>query len=42
MADKEEMLTSFNNIIDLLNEKKEELEQEIALEEGWIIDEGEE
>ena len=42
MKDKKEMLISFNNVIDLLNEKKEELLQEIALEEGSVIDEGQE
>ena len=39
--DKKEMLKSLNNIISLLNEKKEELLQEIALKEGSVIDEGE-
>ena len=42
MKDKKEMLISFNNVINLLNEKKEELLQEIALEEGSVIDEGKE
>tara|TARA_R100000773_G_scaffold34578_1_gene29594 strand:- start:662 stop:796 length:135 start_codon:yes stop_codon:yes gene_type:complete len=42
MKDKKEMLISFNNVINLLNEKKEELLQEIALEEGSVIDEGQE
>ena len=42
MKDKEEMLTSLNNIIDLLEEQRKELLQEIALEEGSIVDEGEE
>ena len=42
MKDKKEILISFNNVINLYNEKKEELLQEIALEEGSVIDEGKE
>jgi len=40
MKDKKEMLISFNNVIDLLNDKRMELLQEIALEEVTVIDEG--
>tara|TARA_R100000353_G_scaffold14515_1_gene14272 strand:- start:514 stop:642 length:129 start_codon:yes stop_codon:yes gene_type:complete len=42
MTDKKQMLISFNNIINLLEEQRKELLQEIALEEGSIVDEGEE
>ena len=40
MKDKKQMLISFNNVIDLLNDKRMELLQEIALEEVTVIDEG--